>query len=69
MENSPAVQEDVSWTALSGKMAILGDDSPPAYDDRLATEVKDGEDDGSLPSYQLACQKEESSVPVYNSVH
>ena len=54
----------MSWNVLTGQLAILCDDSPTAYDDILAAEVEDCEDEFSLPSYQLACQKEESSVLV-----
>jgi hypothetical protein len=64
MENYPEVPEIVSWNVLNGKMPVLGDDSPPAYDDILAAEVVDGEDDVHLPSYQVACQIEVSSVAV-----
>ena len=51
------VAEVVSWNVPTGKLAILVDDSPPAYDDMFAGEVKDGEDDLSLPSYQVVCER------------
>ena len=37
---------------------VMVDDSPPAYEDLVDEEVKEGVEDRGLPSYEVACENE-----------
>ena len=60
----PEVIEVVSGEVQAVQIEMLDGDSPPAYDDLISGEVKENEEDASLPSYEVACEKEEEKGEI-----